>query len=49
MADFDITRKSRPVLVSSYRPSWADEFQRCAHLIRESTFPCATFGPFKVP
>ncbi|MBA4082874.1 MAG: hypothetical protein C0496_16625 [Erythrobacter sp.] len=34
MSEFDITRKSRPVVVSSYRPSWADEFQRLANRIR---------------
>ena len=31
---FDLTRKSRPVVISSYRPSWSEEFERYAHRIR---------------
>ena len=42
MAEFDITKKSRPVVVSPYRPSWADEFQRCAHHIRDIVGSAAT-------
>jgi GrpB-like predicted nucleotidyltransferase (UPF0157 family) len=42
VSEFDITRKSRPVVVSSYRPSWADEFQRCAHRIRAIVGSAAT-------
>ena len=31
---FDLNRKSRPVVVSSYRSSWSEEFERYAHRIR---------------
>jgi GrpB-like predicted nucleotidyltransferase (UPF0157 family) len=42
VSEFDITKKSRPVVVSSYRPSWADEFQRYAHRIRAIAGSAAT-------
>ena len=35
MPEFDITRKSRPVVVTSYRPHWADEFTQIARHIRD--------------
>src|SRR5262245_16162810 len=41
-SEFDITRTSRPVVVSAYRPSWADEFQRCARRIRAVVGSAAT-------
>ena len=34
MADYDITRKSRPVVVTPYQPHWAREFTQIATRIR---------------
>jgi GrpB-like predicted nucleotidyltransferase (UPF0157 family) len=34
MAEYDITRKSRPVLISEYEPRWATEFIHLAQRIR---------------
>jgi len=34
MPKFDITRKSRPVVVISYQPHWVDEFTQIARHIR---------------
>ena len=36
MADFDITRKSRPVIIIPYQARWPDEFQHLADRIRDS-------------
>lgn len=35
MAEYDITRKSRPVIIREYDPRWATEFVHLAHRIRE--------------
>jgi len=35
MQEFDITKKSRPVLVTSYQSHWADEFTQIARNIRD--------------
>jgi len=35
MPEFDITRKSRPVVVTSYQPHWVDEFTQIARHIRD--------------
>jgi len=35
MPEFDITRKSRPVVVTSYQPHWMDEFTQIARHIRD--------------
>jgi len=35
MPEFDITRKSRPVVVTSYQPRWVDEFTQIARHIRD--------------
>jgi GrpB-like predicted nucleotidyltransferase (UPF0157 family) len=35
MPEYDITRKSRPVIISSYEPRWAAEFTQFARYIRE--------------
>jgi GrpB-like predicted nucleotidyltransferase (UPF0157 family) len=32
---FDLTRKSRPVVISSHQASWSEEFERYAHRIRD--------------
>ena len=34
MPEFDITRKSRPVVITSYQPRWADEFKQIAVRVR---------------
>ena len=34
MAEFDITRKSRPIVITEYRDSWPDEFRQIARRIR---------------
>jgi GrpB-like predicted nucleotidyltransferase (UPF0157 family) len=34
MPEFDITKKSRPVVVTSYQPHWVDEFKQIARHIR---------------
>jgi GrpB-like predicted nucleotidyltransferase (UPF0157 family) len=34
MPDYDITRKSRPVVVTPYQPQWASDFARIASRIR---------------
>ena len=34
MADYDLTRRSRPVVICEYRASWADEFIRLAERLR---------------
>jgi len=36
MTEYDITRKSRPVIVSEYDPQWAAEFTHLARRIRRS-------------
>ena len=33
--EFDITKKSRPVVVTSYQPHWVDEFTLIARHIRD--------------
>ena len=35
MAEFDITKKSRPVVVTSYQSHWVDEFTQIARHIRD--------------
>jgi len=35
MPEFDITRTSRPVVVTSYQPHWVDEFTQIARHIRD--------------
>src|SRR4029450_5212038 len=35
MPEFDITRTSRPVVVTSYQPRWVDEFTQIARHIRD--------------
>jgi GrpB-like predicted nucleotidyltransferase (UPF0157 family) len=35
LPEFDITRKSRPVVVTSYQPHWVDEFTQIARRIRD--------------
>jgi GrpB-like predicted nucleotidyltransferase (UPF0157 family) len=35
MPEFDITRTSRPVVVTSYQPRWVDEFTQVARHIRD--------------
>jgi GrpB-like predicted nucleotidyltransferase (UPF0157 family) len=35
MPEFDITRKSRPVVVTSYQPHWVDDFKQIARHIRD--------------
>jgi len=35
MPEFNITRKSRPVVVNSYQPHWVDEFTQIARHIRD--------------
>jgi GrpB-like predicted nucleotidyltransferase (UPF0157 family) len=35
MPEFDITKKSRPVVVTSYQPHWVDEFTQIARHIRD--------------
>jgi GrpB-like predicted nucleotidyltransferase (UPF0157 family) len=35
MPEFDITRKSRPVVVTSYQSHWVDEFTQIARHIRD--------------
>src|SRR3712207_3084350 len=34
MPEFDITKKSRPVVITPYQPRWADEFARAAARVR---------------
>jgi GrpB-like predicted nucleotidyltransferase (UPF0157 family) len=34
MVEYDITRKSRPVVIAPYQPRWATEFTLCATRIR---------------
>src|SRR6185369_16438478 len=41
MAEFDITRKSRPVVISAYQPRWADEYAQIARRLREVVGPAA--------
>ena len=41
MADFDITRKSGPVIIADYDPRWADEFAGLARRIRAIVGPAA--------
>jgi GrpB-like predicted nucleotidyltransferase (UPF0157 family) len=41
MAEFDITRKSRPVVIVDYQPRWADEYARVARRVREIVGPAA--------
>src|SRR3982750_2205289 len=36
MADYDITRKSRPVVIVAYEHRWPQEFRRIAGSIREA-------------
>ena len=35
MPEFDITKKSRPVVITSYQPHWVDEFMQIARHIRD--------------
>ena len=35
MPEFNITKKSRPVVVTSYQPRWVDEFMQIARHIRD--------------
>ena len=35
MPEFDITRKSRPVVITSYQSHWVDEFTQIARHIRD--------------
>jgi GrpB-like predicted nucleotidyltransferase (UPF0157 family) len=42
MPEFDISRKSRPVVVTSYQPHWVDEFTRIAKHIRDLVGHAAT-------
>jgi GrpB-like predicted nucleotidyltransferase (UPF0157 family) len=35
MPEFDLTRKSRPVVVTAYQPHWVDEFTEMARHIRD--------------
>jgi GrpB-like predicted nucleotidyltransferase (UPF0157 family) len=35
MPEFDITKKSRPVVVTSYQPHWVDEFTQIARHVRD--------------
>jgi GrpB-like predicted nucleotidyltransferase (UPF0157 family) len=41
MPEYDITRKSRPVIVSAYQPGWAAEYAQIARRIRELAGPAA--------
>ena len=41
MTEFDITKKSRPVVVTAYQTRWPDEFQRLAIRIRALVGPAA--------
>src|SRR4051812_9571440 len=41
MPEYDITRKSRPVIVSAYDPRWAAEYTQLARCIRELAGPAA--------
>jgi GrpB-like predicted nucleotidyltransferase (UPF0157 family) len=42
MPDFDLTRKSRPVVICDYDPKWPEEFIRLARRIREAVGDAAT-------
>ncbi len=39
MAGYDITRKSRPVIISPYQPRWVAEFTQIARRLRELVGP----------
>src|SRR5262245_3711861 len=41
MTEYDITRKSRPVVVAEYDPQWAAEFAHLAQRIRGLVGPAA--------
>jgi GrpB-like predicted nucleotidyltransferase (UPF0157 family) len=41
MPEYDITKKSRPVLICEYRPQWAAEFAHLARRIRTLVGPAA--------
>jgi len=34
MPDYDLTRKSRPIIISDYQPRWVDEFREVGRIIR---------------
>src|SRR5262249_35963437 len=34
MPDYDLTRKSRPIIISDYQPRWLDEFREVGRIIR---------------
>lgn len=42
MTDYDITQKSRPVIISAYDTRWTTEYARIARRIRESVGSAAT-------
>lgn len=42
MADYDLTRKSRPVVICDYSARWPDEFVHLARRIRTLVGPAAT-------